>query len=300
MKIFTALYFCSLLYGFASDDVNSNEPRIDIVDKTGSQNFGFYFIDQFGDIKNHFLFKNHEVGANHYTIHTSNPLLIILTKGNFSAHPVFIEPGDTCEIYFDGESYQIKGQKSSEDLSIFSALERELGYVFPDFSGIKLSKRLDLTYLLEQHKKRYFDRKEFLDNYEREHIVSSRYAEVAKQAIYYKYLRGILYPFYVSGDTEKLESTDISETYYLQVLRILEPASFDDSLLFLEDYRLFVWNYCRFLSREYLGTSEEFSSLFECAKANFSGKTRDFLMFYILKNTAGQVFIVLKHVFNTS
>jgi len=63
----------------------------------------------------------------------------------------------------------------------------------------------------------------------------------------------------------------------------MKGLELNDSLLYIDNYKLFIWNYCRFLTKEYLGTDTEFKELMNTAFTKFHGDTKDFLICFIIK-----------------
>ncbi len=255
--------------------------------------FGFFYGNDFNDLENSIKLRQKDsIGnyLNRFVINTDVPVLVILTMGGLmEASPVLLYPGDTCMVYNNGDGgfdFRSNNHRNG-DLKILDEMEKALGFVTPENLGLTISSRLDIMYIVNRIRATYLNRKLFIEDYGKAHPISDEYRITSEKLIHQKYIISLLFPFYVAQDSAGYNFENLPAEYYTVLSNGMEGV-FDDSQIHLNSYQLVLWNYCRYLSKSSLNTSEEFISMFTNAKINFSGKSREFLMFLILKKYTGK------------
>ncbi|HMR56063.1 MAG: TlpA family protein disulfide reductase [Cytophagales bacterium] len=227
---------------------------------------------------------------NSYAIRTDEPLVIVFTSGEIATgFPVLLYPGDTCKVYTNDKNKFVfqSNNHETDDLTILTAIEATHGFVLPDNLGLTITNRLDIMYIVDGIKKKYSDRVHFIKEYKKSHTISNEYEATIKKLIYQKYLLSLLFPVYAGQDSVGYNFENLPAEYH-DILKNETNDVFDDSQINFQSYQLVLWNYCKYLSRRSLNTSEEFVSMFGNAKKHFYGKSREFLMFLILKKYTGK------------
>lgn len=254
--------------------------------------FGFFYCDKFNDLKTSLALRQKDLSgkySNRYELATDVPVIVVFTKGGLmSAYPVLLFPGDTCSVYSEKDGFTFRGSSHEiGDLNIISELEQAHGFTLPDNMGLTISNRLNLMYVVENITTTYLDRKRFIDDYQKQYVVSNQYKISLEKIIRQKYILSLLFPVYASQDSIGYNFESLPSEYHAILSKEIEGV-LDDSQIYLQTYQVLLWNYCKYLSRSYLNSSEEFNVLFSNALNNFSGKSRDFLLFLILKKYAGK------------
>ncbi len=281
MKAFLWFALISLTFSTLG---SAQHNTIVIYDKSNNKNFGFFYCDQFNDLKNSLTLRSRDSSGNKYTITTNDAVVVIFTKGiTLKGYPVLLFPGDTCEVFSDGVDFMFKSNSRSKgDLHVLSDLEQVYGFVFPDNMGLIISNKLNIRYVAGEIEKKYLNRVRFIRDYNEQHMLSRESKDFLEKAIRQKYIVSLLFPFYVRQDSAGFNLSNIPDEYYILLEEAVKDA-FDDSQLHMQNYQLLLWNYCKYLSKDALNTDSEFSEMFSNAQIYFSGKSKEFLMFLILK-----------------
>ena len=286
-------FYLIILISVCSFFCCANPSTIIIENKSALKNFGFFYADKFNDLRNSLILRQKDSSGkylNRYVITTDEPLVVVFTSGGITTgFPVLLYPGDTCKAYTNDKNEFIfqSNNHGIDDLAILTAIEGTHGFVLPDNLGLTITNRLDIMYIVDGIKKKYLDRVHFIKEYKKSHTISNEYEATIKKLIYQKYLLSLLFPVYAGQDSVGYNFENLPAEYH-DILNNETNDVFDDSQLNFQSYQLALWNYCKYLSRSSLNTSEEFVSMFENAKKHFSGKSREFLMFLILKKYTGK------------
>lgn len=283
--IFLSSFYSAFSVGKSSSIVIENNSDFRI--------FGFFYGNEFNDFENSIKLKRRDPVANHlnrFVIHTDVPVLVIFTKGGLmGGSPVLLYPGDTCKVYNNGDGgfdFRSNNHKNG-DLKILDEMEKALGFVTPENLGLTISSRLDIMYIVNRIRSTYLNRKLFIEDYGKAHPISDEYRITSEKLIRQKYIISLLFPFYVAQDSAGYNFENLPAEYFTLLSNEIEGV-FDDSQIHLNSYQLVLWNYCKYLSKSSLNTSEEFVAMFGNARQHFSGKSREFLMFLILKKYTGK------------
>ncbi|MCW5911485.1 MAG: redoxin domain-containing protein [Cyclobacteriaceae bacterium] len=226
---------------------------------------------------------------NRYVITTDAPLVVVFTNGGImNGYPVLLYPGDTCRAYNGEHGFVFRSNNHGVgDLAILNEMEQAHGFVIPENLGLTISNRLDVMYIVERINTTYLNRRRFILEYQKKQTVSDEFKIAIEKLIHQKYVTSLLFPVYAGQDSAGYDFENLPPEYHTILKKEIEGA-FDDSQIHSQSYQLVLWNYCKYLSRNSLNTKEEFVSMFRNAKNHFSGKSREFLMFLILKKYTGK------------
>lgn len=271
----------------------TEKPPIIIDNKGDFKNFGFFYGNNFNDLQSSLKLRQRDPFGNYlnrFVINTAVPVLVIFTNGGFmEGSPVLLNPGDTCEAYDNGNGgFDFRSSNHRiGDLAILNELEQAYGFIMPENLGLAISSRLDIMYIVERINTTYLNRRKFIDDYKENHPISNEYEIAIEKIIRQKYVISLLFPVYAAQDSVGYNFDSLPAEYHAILQNNINNV-FDDSQIHLNSYQLVLWNYCKYLSRFSLHASDEFESMFINAKNHFSGKSREFLMFLILKKYTGK------------
>lgn len=278
---------------FLSFHYTAGQSTITIDNLSSNKFFGFFYGNEFNDLESSIKLRQKDLFGGYYSrysIATDVPLVVVFTNGSaLNGSPVLLSPGDTCEVHDNGRGgfdFRSKINRNG-DFGILNKMEQEYGFVLPENLGLNLSNRLDVMYIVDRVRSAYVNRKMFIKDYEKTHLISDEYRVATEKLIHYKYAISLLFPFYLTQDSAGYNFENLPAEYYTILNDGIEGV-FDDSQIHLNSYQLVLWNYCKYLSRNSLNTSDEFVTMFKNAEQNFSGKSREFLMFLILKKYTGK------------
>lgn len=269
------------------------QSTITIDNLSDNKFFGFFYGNEFNDLESSIKLRQKDLFGRYssrYSIATDIPLLVVFTNGSaLNGSPVLLHPGDTCEVHDNGSGgYDFRNNSNRNgDFGILNKMEQEYGFVLPENLGLILSSRLDIMYIVDRVRSAYVNRKMFIKDYEKTQLISKEYRIATEKLIHQKYAISLLFPFYLPQDSAGYNFENLPAEYYTILNDGIEGV-FDDSQIHLNLYQLVLWNYCKYLSRNSLNTSNEFVSMFKNAEQHFSGKSREFLMFLILKKYTGK------------
>lgn len=254
-----------------------------VVLKHQRDDFQFFYIDHYNVLRNQReaqILKNKGL----VVIPTEHPIIATFNR-SFKSYPVYLEPGDTCEIGLrggDSPDYVFKSTRKRGELEFLLALERKLGFLTPDLSSADLTQKTDFGRFMNLYTETHEKRLAFLAHYKDSTGMSQEYADKMKTILHYKYVTGRLRPFYYP--IKDFNYTTLPDSYVNEIELLKREVNDDFSGLL--HYRLFLINYNKYLSKQYLKSSDPYSfeTLFNTAQENFSGKSRDFILFNLLKD----------------
>jgi thiol-disulfide isomerase/thioredoxin len=264
----------------------SNAGNIVIDNNTDQGSFGFFYWDSFNDSKNSLMIEPVTADSNRYVIASDVPLIVVLLFNGVDGHPVLLKPGDTLRVNVEGDHFVFKGNRPNDDFVILDRIEQQIGFVFPDNMGLMLSNRLDIPARVDKLYRKHKAREALVERYKAQNPESGDRAAIIEAVVYQKFLIEILFPFYTRHEPAGFDFKKIPASYYADLEAHIKGYA-NDSLIYLQNYQLYLYNYCRYLSRNSLNTSEEFMSMFSNAAKQFSGRSREFCLFLILKKYTG-------------
>jgi len=254
--------------------------QIYIEDQSGIHAFGFSFVDGYGETRTTRDFPSEKNGNFPiYKIQSREPIVILFSRGDFGGSPVLLEPGDSCIVRNQGRAFFFQGNKPHDQLNFMLTIEKKTGLFKPNFPPFNAN--LKVMMALEDYMQRMDSARILLDEVLSSASVSQASKNIVVELMRYKVLGGLLFPFYRRPDGYDFNSLPKD---YFELLQSRLQSPFNDSLLFLNYYKVFLWNYCKYLTFNNLRTSAEFSSMFENARTKFTGSSRDYIMFYVLKH----------------
>ena len=241
-----------------------------------------YYENEFGDSRNVHFQKNSATG--HYfpqKIKTRHPIWLRFTRG--AQVPVYLVPGDTLQVKAAPRfnvDYTLVGERPGE-ISFYNLLDQKsLGMNFSDLAGVHKDETVFrprtkmLNYLYNQ-------RQAFLKQVKDSLALGPGFDKFIQTETKSNYLISLLAPFYHPNFNRQL----LRHTYLDTLSQFYTSGFFNqDSLVFSSlRYRRSITFYNRFLSRAALQTPQEMQVLYRNASQKFTGQTRDYALFSLLK-----------------
>ncbi|OUJ73975.1 hypothetical protein BXP70_09460 [Hymenobacter crusticola] len=278
--------------------------RVDLVNAQPSQFITFisessnerrpfvYYQDQFQDNITPFFRLDTVAGRwQPLQIATKVPLCFRLSNDMEQA-TIYAQPGDTIYVQTHLNKwpyYTFRGSKSSKvrlaELNFFTELNtRHIGIGLPDAAGLFFNARypFQMAGLCEK-----FDRRmALLKRYNDSLHLAPAFVTFACHRIRAQYLTALFSPYY--GKERVFDQFPAS---YMQTLDAIGVEHFltNDTLLFTtQDYRVLAYDYVRYLSRAAHGTPQELETMYQQASSALRGRTRDYALFYLLKQNLGK------------
>lgn len=258
---------------------------ITLIAESSSHDHVFaYYEDEFQD-KHNLFFKKDSV-SNKYTpitIKSKYAIWVRFADGGGGQYPVYLQPGDSLFVkkFSAGPIKYVFDGKRPDEHNFYTLMHQKgIGSLgFPDIMGLdidnfKLQRRTKMyNYLLNE-------RHNFLEKVKDSLTLSSGFYKFLRAELTTEYISGLLAPFYA----DSFNYQQLPERYIDTLASFAASGWFtQDSLVFNSAaYRRTIWHYNRFLSRRALKTPQELETLYQDAKTNFSGQTRNFALFYLL------------------
>ncbi len=223
------------------------------------------------------IFQKIQRDKDWYYIKSDHPILLIFSR-EFSLYPVYAFPGDTIQVRCSDaieRPFEFYGNRKTESLNILSQIESRIGFLTPTLN-INITNNLNLDYWLTTLDSIHSQRIASLDLY---YTDNGKEKNLYRAIFTFRLLVDKLRPFYAtdsSFDWRKLPDP------YIKMCYTYASQIENDSLIFDTKYRSFIWNYNKFLSRISEKGDSDFS-LFQSAMENFTGASRDYLLFRIIK-----------------
>lgn len=273
------------------NNLKARSERIKLVENlTKGKSAFFFYIDKYDDT--HPPFEMNTSDDTVHEIYSSSPVLL------FSADkvqtPYLIYPGETIIVSdTNGIALAVKGnQIRNNELNFFRVDEKQfLKNNFLNPLSILINSNHFLKYgrakpnfenIVSDAKKRFYAQIAFLNNYVQQYKISSYFKWFCKNYFYYSMILNELLPFI----PQKYKSFSYPDDY----LRTLERHRLDfacDSCLNIFPYRIAAAYYLKFLARQTLTSEDAFWDTWEKAKEAFKGKTKNYLLFHLIKNKLG-------------
>lgn len=253
-----------------------------LAESSQQDNVFAYYEDEFQDIR-HISFQRDSTTGRYYPviIKSNYGLWLRFSKG-MAQYPVYVQPGDTLIIKSWARglvNYKFFGKKPGE-FNFYTLLDQKaFGLGFTDIMGVEINdfKFRQRTRMLNYL---YNERLNFLDQTKDSLALTQGFCNYFTNHITSVYLSGLLTPYWNPNFKLKISLA------YLDTLAAFQETNFfqKDTLVFSsEHYRRSISHYNRYLSRQALHTPQETETLYQSAKANFSGNVRDFALFSLLK-----------------
>lgn len=261
--------------------------RIHVVKGAGTS---FSYIDADYNIVDQVIEAHDRDSSITLHLSLSGPLIFYTTWGQ--AIPYLIFPGDSMEALFQTDHvtrfHCLNHPARDAELNFFYELTRKMGTMDGDFyeaakaAGLKPQSIQSHPHALDSSLHAlYRARLNFLRAYRSSHDISPVFAALAKAYLWRVYVLDRLFPFQRPGfPIGRLPQAFISSLYRYG------PLLASDSSVYRDLFHSPVSAYNRFLARKSLGTPKEFETLYDTARAHFSGKTRDYLLYRIMKKAA--------------
>jgi thiol-disulfide isomerase/thioredoxin len=223
------------------------------------------------------MLKWHMIDKNSYIleIETDEPLLFNFSR-NWENLMVYAFPGDTVSFKTSYVvPYELNGNRSHDELMFFSFLNA-FGLGFSNHNNIRLevTSIKELDGFSKQAWDRYIKRIRFLESFEKMIKLSVKGKSTLKNAIFYKYVSEMFTPYFSTA----LEDKSAIPIAYKAKLKSFANELKKDTLLYLMEYRSFVFDYACFSFAHEGSQSNDLASKSSFYIRNFSGKLRDFLL----------------------
>ena len=241
----------------------------------GNEHLFFSYQDYFNDgVTSHSIRQN----GDWRVIRSAEPLLIIFSR-DWKLYPVYAMPGDTIRTKCTESSHlEFYGNRNNIDLNALSVIENEIGFLLPSLAGIQISEKLDFDYLSGT-----FDS---LQN-ARLKILQTMYNKVGENApaAFVQMMSYTLSTDYLRPFVREFDGFSPSKTPAKYVERCDAVITFAnvDSMIFNRNYRSFIFTYNQFLARDSVSKYGKSHALYNTAKKAFTGQTRDYLLFQLVK-----------------
>lgn len=280
-KIFISIF---ILISNISIAQEINVPIVLVSDKTEGGPIFLNYKDIFGDfIRVNFT---QEAQQNTVKLFMKRPILLEF-NANFKQYPVYAKPGDTIFISTHSQNnyYEFKTRGySNYRINFFNFLD-DYGYGmgYPDFFN-RVFKASNYKNSLEFSFANYKNRLYLLNKYKSEHKLDVDFCDFAQLLVDTFYTQALLTPYLtpISESQYNALPKNYSAIIYKSPLgKILKQSKWVNSS---SSYRGMLVSYIRFLSRNSLYTSEELPTLYRNALDSLSGESRDYLLFFLMKN----------------
>jgi thiol-disulfide isomerase/thioredoxin len=244
--------------------------------------FDFSYVDETDDNIDINLIKSTKITDTLRKFNIDHPVLLI--ESSIRQMPFLVRPGEQLLVGRDVHKHSIfTSHDSIRNRELLFFKDTILG--FNIYVNIRESARIyasknappDFKALDSICEEKYKRRMHYLDTFSARHQLSKPFTEFCTKYFYYKYVDEYLQPFRITGR----RYSNIPD-FYLQKAVTLTMNMTDDTQLYIFPYREAQQSYLRFLTRDSDNPSA-FSALYKIAQTRFSGLTREYLIFYLLK-----------------
>lgn len=274
-----------------------NNTEISLIGFKSKETFIIYSNEFYGDNSTPItltMAKSKKLSLEYPTLFYNSDLLSI---------PFLVLPGDRVIIKKDKYAFTaeiINNVRRNNELMFFKNLVSNLGPVY----GIKAVDNIPIPYryltseqrtsyqknqsqfklLPKSLKERdsilydiYLKRIRFVESYCLVHYISSFFKTYITNYFFYAYLNNSLTGFISSNVREDLPMT-LKEN-----IKKANFGSSRDSLLIIDCYRSFIYNYNKFLNKEFSADNISFNLLLKSALINYKKEVKDYLSYIIVK-----------------
>lgn len=239
------------------------------------RNIFFEYIDEYDRHSNSWELKLNESDKTTVSIDLRNPTIFYLSKG-FQHQPVLLYPGDTLNVFCTSGMYEFTGNRISIELNLLSEIHDMYSISQPN-NNFRVTKKLNFQFVLEKTETAYSKALTVLNSKSK---ISSGYHQTIGQTLYFRFAADLLFPYYtVERDT--INVSEIVPEFYKEKLRKLNPHIYENSLLHLSVYRIFLRNYAKFIFAE-SNLEWDVASFFNFVEHHFTGNVRDYLLFDLM------------------
>ncbi len=238
-----------------------------IFDKKHKESDFFYYQDYYGEVSAP-VDLNDKNTIFRFLFHKDVKLFIVNNDGTSSCT---IHPGETIHIV-SGKEYSIekKGDRiRSNELNFITSLNKRVGTELEGFYAYKPSVNLKTTQLIEAASELYQKRIAYLEKYIRTNPVSSVFEREIRSEVYSIYYNDVT-SLYANG--VKPLDQQIENFIERERSKPVDTSQVDDRAL----------NYTRYLAVRRYKAKPDLSAMFEIASKEFSGKTRDRVLYRIV------------------
>lgn len=199
-------------------------------------------------------------------------------------YPVYVRPNQTVIINETDSSFIIEGTSNCET-DILHKLNKHNRLIFYNsmYNDWKQIKNFDKQ--LSYFKARFNEQISILYQLKDSCYIEEDFIKCVEKKIYQSYLMDLLSPIIEGG----IKSDELPDSYIetLDKLKLIISSMVDD-YGFLHFQEKVIFHYNQFFCRKYLNTKMEFQSQWDTAKTVYNSKTKEFLMFSLLKNYYGK------------
>jgi thiol-disulfide isomerase/thioredoxin len=217
-------------------------------------------------------------------INLLHPVLMRFNAGG-GQYPVYVRPGDTLFINTASNNpnyyrFSNSRHKTSENEFFVSLNNRGLGIGYPDSYGVAPT-AITCTRYAEAVYQKYQSRLAILEEVQKSAPLKNDFYSYARDFIGAQYLHALLSPYW--DRTHAFSSLPAS---YVTTINksFLRKALMSHALVAsCSMYRVVATSYVRFMSRDFLDTPDEFRISYRNAADSLKGKTRDYMLFALMK-----------------
>ncbi len=280
--LFSILSFCLLSSNIQSQTSNVSDSQpiendaVRIVNKF-DPHFAFYFIkdDRYNNTKKFNCIEE-------LKLFTDYKYLELTQNLNFEENPVFwCKAGTQYNIKNADMSSHIANMSSADDvanneINFFQCLNDSL---FKKVSIIQKATQIKMLIKKGLYSKSCREdlvkKSRFLDSYQKTRPISPLFHDLCKTSFYTEYVGDLIYA--IKREPSNADSLK-------QVILNAKKNIQNDALLFSYDYKSFCESYNYFLAmNEYRRENLSLVEMYSSAKNNFTGETRDYLLFTIIQ-----------------
>jgi len=166
---------------------------------------------------------------------------------------------------------------ADHEVGFFRSLSDSLGLNLGGLAYMSQIKDFYKRGIYTQKSKELYDKKmDFLSRYQKTHPVSPQFSEMCRTYFFINYLNNLSF-----AAKREISRTDSLNKIILDARSKIQ----NDDLLFSRSYRHFCNSYNWILARQmYHRDSVGIGEMYKCATVNFTGKTKDYLLFAIIRD----------------
>lgn len=258
----------------------------------------FWYIDEFDQRTTYgeILSLNNGKVPRSFSIPVVTESIIYFSK-NLSFYPVYVEPGDTLEVFCEGDAFFFRSNGETVQANFLIELEKVSSITWPRIKHFSISSRTNFQLLLEEELKHFKLQSEFIQQAFDESRISQMLYEYLSAEVLYKHLSAVLVPF-----------TEYSEKFlniwpgYVNYLNENLNLITKDEFLKSPSFRAFLLKFNEYLCGDSIGRGNRFDVLFNSALTRFHGRIQSYLLFALVTDNIEKAVINFDHyveIFNS-
>ncbi len=258
-----------------------------LIDQSNlSQRMFFAYHNKFGDEIRSTALEMDGPRSKSWKINSSCPLLINFST-DFKIFPILAFPGDTIRIILKNDSLDkyvsFQGNRSFEEMNFFLNLEKQIGFVVPEFALRTFSENTKFDLLKNQIDEVNKRRLELLNSTK---YLSQEFTDYTRFLLRTGYYIDLLSPYY-NYEANNYDLSIISKSYINSLYGIRQFME-ENPKVDQYKYQILIWNYNKFLLRVNPQHGDGFEGLLNTSLYELSGEVRNFVLFRLLKENCNK------------